>query len=56
MPIANINIRVTNANNDTFRSWGSTISTQIAAMGMVQTADTGQINWTTVGTPAAAAT
>lgn len=51
MPTANVNIRVTNANNDTFRSWGSTISTQIAAMGMVQTADTGQINWTTVSTP-----
>ena len=31
-----------------FRTWGSALSAQIAAVGMVQTADTGQINWTTV--------
>lgn len=31
-----------------FRSWGSAISTALAAVGMTQTADTGQINWTTV--------
>jgi hypothetical protein len=35
-----------------FRSWGSGIAAQIAAMGLVQTADTGQINWTTVARPA----
>lgn len=36
-----------------FRAWGSGISSLIAATGMVQTADTGQINWTTVLKPAA---
>lgn len=31
-----------------FRTWGSELNTKFAAVGMVQTADTGQINWTTV--------
>ena len=31
-----------------FRAWGSEVSAQLAAIGLVQTADTGQINWTTV--------
>src|SRR3954452_19330861 len=40
------------ANNDAeFRTWGSAIGPQIAAMGLVQTADTGQINWATVLRP-----
>lgn len=30
-----------------FRTWGSELNTKFAAVGMVQTADTGQINWTT---------
>lgn len=34
-----------------FRTWGSTISGELANMGLVQTADTGQINWTTVLKP-----
>lgn len=41
--------------NDTdanFRLWGSAISAGILAAGWVQTADTGQINWTTVSKPA----
>ncbi len=37
-----------------FRTWGSTINAQLAAMGLVQTADTGQINWTTVLKPTVA--
>lgn len=32
----------------TFRAWGLAISTNLAAVGLVQTADTGQINWATV--------
>jgi hypothetical protein len=36
-----------------FRSWGSGLSAQFAAMGLVKTADTGQIDWSTVTTPAA---
>ena len=31
-----------------FRAWGSELSANLAAVGMVQTADTGQINWSTV--------
>jgi hypothetical protein len=34
-----------------FRAWGSDFSTHLATVGMVQTADTGQINWTTVTRP-----
>jgi hypothetical protein len=34
-----------------FRTWGLMVSTQLAAMGLVQTSDTGQINWTTVVPP-----
>lgn len=31
-----------------FRAWGSEFAAKLAAVGLVQTADTGQINWTTV--------
>lgn len=31
-----------------FRAWGSELSGKLAAAGLVQTADTGQINWTSV--------
>lgn len=34
-----------------FRAWGSELAAKFAAVGMVQTADTGQINWTTVTRP-----
>lgn len=37
--------------DDEFRAWGSAISTGLAELGLVQTADTGQINWTTVARP-----
>lgn len=46
----------TNATDATFRAWGSGISAKLLAAGFVQTADTGQINWTTVLTPAAIST
>lgn len=39
-----------------FRAWGSAISAAIAALGFVQTADTGQINWATVAHPVAGST
>ena len=39
-----------------FRSWGQAISNALAAMGLVKTSDTGQINWTTVLKPASAST
>lgn len=38
------------------RSWGSAVSSSLAACGLVQTADTGQINHTTTTHPAAANT
>jgi hypothetical protein len=31
-----------------FRTWGSAINAKLASMGLINTADTGQINWTTV--------
>lgn len=46
----------TNSSDANFRSWGSYIAARLAAVGLVQTADTGQINWTTVLTPPAANT
>lgn len=36
-----------------FRLWGSGLNAQIAAVGLVKTADTGQIDWTTVLKPSA---
>lgn len=35
-----------------FRAWGSQLSAGLATAGLVQTADTGQINWLTVTRPA----
>lgn len=43
----------TNSNQTTWRAALSPIDTALAAVGMVQTADTGQINWSTVTRPAA---
>lgn len=39
-----------------FRAWGSPISAAIATAGWTQTADTGQVNWTTVTVPTAGTT
>ncbi len=39
-----------------FRAWGGGISAAIAGLGLVQTADTGQVNWTTVVKPASIGT
>jgi hypothetical protein len=42
------------AGNDTdahFRQWGKTISDHLQAVGLVQTADSGQVNWSTVSVP-----
>lgn len=36
-----------------FRAWGSGIAAQLAAIGLVKTADTGQIDWSTVLRPTA---
>jgi len=39
-----------------FRTWGSTIRTELTNMGLVRTLDTGQIDWTTVLKPTLANT
>lgn len=36
-----------------FRAWGSEFNAKLAAVGLVQTTDTGQVNWTTVTRPVA---
>lgn len=36
-----------------FRTWGAALAASMQAAGLVQTSDTGQINWTTVTRPAA---
>lgn len=44
----------TNASSDAnFRAWGSYISDQLTAVGLLKTADTGQVDWTTVLNPGA---
>lgn len=46
----------TNSSDANFRTWGSYFAARFAAVGLVQTTDTGQINWTTVTAPGAAST
>lgn len=46
-------ITPTNSTDANFRAWGLAISTKLAEFGLVQTADTGQIDWTTVLAPTA---
>lgn len=45
--------RVRHDSDATFREWGSEFSAKLLAVGLTQTADTGQINWTTVTRPGA---
>lgn len=40
--------RIRHDSDANFREWGSEFATYLALIGLVQTADTGQINWTTV--------
>ncbi len=46
-------LTLNNTTDAFFRAWGSGISAALAAIGLVQTADTGQINWSTVTRPLA---
>lgn len=46
------NTPISHTSDATFRLWGSELATKLAAIGLVQTADTGQINWATVTRPA----
>ena len=47
------NTNLSHANDAGFRAWGLEVSTRLAAIGLVQTADTGQVNWATVTRPVA---
>lgn len=40
----------------TFRLWGVGLAAQLAAVGLVQTADTGQVNWASVSRPGGSST
>lgn len=46
--------RVRHDSDATFREWGSDFALKLAAVGLVQTSDTAQINWTTVTRPGSA--
>lgn len=54
MATATVALAPTSATDAEFRAWGSEISDQLLAMGWVKSADTGQIDWTTVLKPTAA--
>lgn len=45
------NTVITHTNDAQFRAWGSEIAAKLLALGLVQTADTGQINWGSVTRP-----
>lgn len=48
MAVQTLNLYPFASDTTFFRSWGSAISTALNAVGLVKTADTGQIDWTTV--------
>lgn len=52
MTTASWNTVITHSTDAQFRAWGSEFASKLAAIGLVQTADTGQINWVTVTRPA----
>lgn len=43
--------RIRHDSDATFREWGAEFAAKMGAVGLVQTADTGQINWSTVTRP-----
>ena len=55
MPKVSWSTPIENSSDATFRAWGSDIAARLATAGLIQTADTGQINWVTVLRPAASA-
>lgn len=56
MATANPTITFDSTSDANFRTWGSAVSSALQTCGLVQTSDTGQINWTTVTRTAAAYT
>lgn len=53
MPTVSWSTPIEHSSDATFRAWGSDLSTRFALAGLVQTLDTGQINWLTVTRPGA---
>ena len=53
MALATFSAAMTNATDAQFRAWGKAISDSLQAVGIVKTADSGQINWAAVAAPTA---
>jgi hypothetical protein len=51
MTTATSSTRIRHDSDATFREWGLEFSTFLSTIGLIQTADTGQINWATVARP-----
>jgi hypothetical protein len=51
MTTAMFSAPMSNSTDANFRSWGSQLAAALGTVGMVKTADTGQINWATVVAP-----
>jgi hypothetical protein len=56
MAINSASLSISNSSDASFRAWGKFISDSLTLFGIPKTADTGQIDWGTVTTPAAANT
>lgn len=56
MPIDSRTLPAGTTDDATFREWGSGISASLAAVGLVKTSDSGQINWATAIKPTTAST
>lgn len=56
MALATFSAAMTNATDAQFRAWGKAISDSLQAVGIVKTADSGQIDWDTVAAPTATST
>lgn len=51
MALVSFSAAMANASDTQFRAWGKAISDSLQAVGIVKTADSGQINWATVAAP-----
>lgn len=56
MTAINLSLAPDNSSAALFRAWGSAVDGTFGTCGWVQTSDTGQINWVTVGAPGGANT
>jgi hypothetical protein len=56
MALSTFSVAYKQTSDAEFRAWGLAVKTALAAVGLTQTADTGQIDWATVAFPAAGST